>query len=79
MQSNTDTDILLARIKQLTKYKKANLIEPSHVLFYKDLLWPGCDIEAIRVTLNRLYKEGKITVQNTINDKCISIILKETL
>lgn len=73
METDYSDALLLDRINHIIQQKTTNQIEPSHVLFYKDLLWPGCDVKAIRVILNLLYKEGKIKVGNTINDLFITI------
>ena len=58
---------LLSIIKYLQTAKETAKIEPSHILSVE--LW-----NEIKNALNRLYKDGKIKVGNTINDKYIKII-----
>lgn len=58
---------LLSIIKHLQTAKETAKIEPSHILSVE--LW-----NEIKNALNRLYKDGRIKVGNTINDKYIKII-----
>lgn len=66
---------LLELIKQMEDEKKQNKISPSHALFIplKNMaLELGMSNDQITDQLNELYKQGKIKVGKTINDKFIT-------
>lgn len=56
---------------------KRNKIAPSHVLFIpllSEFIKLGITREELSAKLNNLYKDGKIKVGRTINNKHISVI-----
>lgn len=64
-------------INKLEEENKRNKIAVSHVLFIpllRECIKLGISKEELSAELNKLYKDGKIKVGNTINDKHISII-----
>lgn len=61
---------ILERIKRLKQNKSDFDIEPSHVLdveLYNDV------IDDVKSELNRLFREGEITVVQTLNNKAIDV------
>lgn len=64
---------LLDRIRDITGQKKASHQEPTHVLFYRDLMSPETEPEELKSQLRQLAREGKIKVGNTINDYFIKL------
>jgi hypothetical protein len=62
---------VLEIIRQMQKDKQDRNIEPSHVL-YIDLQHRVNEI--LGEELNRLYREGIIEVNTTLNDKAIKVL-----
>ena len=63
-------------IIEITAYKKARNIEPTHALFkevYSIAKSKGLSVTEVRNGLNELYVAGEIEVGRTINDKYIKI------
>lgn len=68
---------ILEIIKELEEEKRQNKITPSHALFIplrNRALQLGISNDSIANQLNDLYKQGKIKVGKTINDKFITIV-----
>lgn len=68
---------ILEIIKELEEEKRQNKITPSHALFIplrNRALQLGMSNDSIANQLNDLYKQGKIKVGKTINDKFITIV-----
>jgi len=64
---------ILEIISQIEEDKKARKVFPTHSLFREIIKIYG-DEKFARNELNRLYKEGKIKVGDTINDKYVLLI-----
>jgi len=68
---------LIEIINKLEEENKRNKIAPSHVLFIpllSECIKLGITKEELSAELNKLYKNGKIKVGRTINDKHISVV-----
>jgi DNA-directed RNA polymerase delta subunit len=56
--------------------KKGRNIFPFHALFREVVKESGLETKEVRRQLNILYKQGKIKVGETINDKYITLTAK---
>lgn len=64
-------------INKLEEENKRKKIAPSHVLFIpllRECIDLGITREELSAELNKLFKDGKIKVGRTINDKHISVV-----
>ena len=61
--------ILLDQLKQITSEKRSKGIFPTHIMITEIEM-----TKEVRTELNRLYKEGKIRIGETINSHFIEVI-----
>jgi 6,7-dimethyl-8-ribityllumazine synthase len=67
---------LLEVIKQIEISKKRILKHPTHVLFIELMFHTKIEKKLLKKALNELFRNGKIEVGRTLNDKWIKSIEK---